>query len=390
MEPTTIVRVSAIPLERNLNRVFHGGTYTVKSRYTLVTEVELSNGVVGQTYGGDEERYQKEVAAAINGPYAGLLIGGDVFDVERHWETMFLCSGLDLENRGIHTLDLANKSIIMQAIAAVDVALWDAIGKTTGQSLSKLLGGYKERLPVIAIGGYYGAEATLTELGDELRRYQDQGIAGIKLKVGRLSPAEDADRIRFARESIGDDFIIACDANQAWSVSEAIEFARRAAPYNIRWFEEPVQWYDQLRGLAEVRTRGGLPVVAGQGEISRFGCRDLILSGAVDILNVDATIAGGVTEWRRISGMASMMNVSMAHHEEPQVAVHLLSSVPHGLYVEVFPNVERDPLWRELPAEHPRIEDGWMQVPTGPGLGMPLNQDVIERYRANGVTSKVG
>lgn len=390
MQPTTIVRVSAIPLERNLDRVFHGGTYTVKSRYTLVTEIELSNGVIGQTYGGDEERYQKEIAGIVNGAYSGLLIGSDVFDVERHWDTMFHCSGLDLENRGIHTLDLANKSIIMQAIAAVDIALWDAIGKTTQQSLSKLLGGFSIRLPVIAIGGYYGAETALSDLAEELHVYQQQGIAGIKLKVGRLRPSEDAERIRFARESIGEDFIIACDANQAWSVSEAIDFARRVQGYNVRWFEEPVQWYDQLRGLAEVRAHGGLPVVAGQGEISRFGCRDLVLSGAVDILNVDATIAGGVTEWRRIAGMASMMNISMAHHEEPQVAVHLLSSIPHGLYVEIFPNVERDPLWRELPAEHPTIENGWMHVPSGPGLGIPLKQEVIDRYRADRTTSRVG
>jgi D-arabinonate dehydratase len=367
--------------------VFHGGTYTISSRYTLVTEIELSNGVVGQVYGGDEERYQKEIVRLINGCFQELLLGKDPMDVERHWEAMFQCISPDLVNRGIHTLDLANKSIIMQAIAAVDIALWDAVGKMLKQSLSKLLGGYRSRLPVIAIGGYYGAETALTDLTDEIRNYQAAGIAGIKLKVGRLTPAEDAERVRFARDSAGASFIIACDANQAWSVSDACEFARCVGGYNVRWFEEPVHWYDQLKGLAEVR-RHGIPVVAGQGEISRFGCRDLILAGAVDILNVDATIAGGVTEWRRISGMAAMMNVSMAHHEEPQVAVHMLAAVPHGLYVETFPNVERDPLWRELPAQHPLIEDGWMHVPEGPGLGIPLRQDVIERYRADGLPVK--
>ena len=103
---------------------------------------------------------------------------------------------------------------------------------------------------------------------------------------------------------------------------------------------------------------------------------------AVDILNVDATIAGGVTEWRRIAGMASMWNVGMAHHEEPQVAVHLLAAVPHGLYVEIFPDPQRDPLWLELPQAHPAISDGYMEVPRGPGLGLPLRADVIERYRA--------
>jgi L-alanine-DL-glutamate epimerase-like enolase superfamily enzyme len=124
-------------------------------------------------------------------------------------------------------------------------------------------------------------------------------------------------------------------------------------------------------------------VVAGQGEISRFGCRDLMLAGAVDIINVDATIAGGLAEWRKIAGMASSMNIAMAHHEESQVAVHLLASAPHGLYVEIFPNPERDPLWFELPTSHSKIEDGFMYVPTTPGLGMELRQSVINEHRSS-------
>src|SRR5215471_9933842 len=98
------------------------------------------------------------------------------------------------------------------------------------------------------------------------------------------------------------------------------------------------------------------------GEISRFGCRDLMLAGAVGILNVDVTIAGGVTEWRRVAAMAGMLNVGMGHHEEPQVALHLLASVPNGLYVEIFPSYERDPMWVDLPVNPPVIRDGFMEL----------------------------
>jgi D-arabinonate dehydratase len=344
--------------------------------------VRLADGTVGQTYGGDEEKYQKEIARVINGPFRDLLLGQNVFDVERNWEGMFHSPSLELDNRGIHTLDLGNKAILMQAMAAVDIASWDAIGKSLNMPLYKLLGGYRDAVPVIAIGGYYADGKGDRELADELLCYKNSGLAGIKLKVGKLSPAEDADRVRFARQTVGDEFMIACDANQSWSVGEAIEFARRVQALQVRWFEEPVQWYDQLRGLPEVRNSGGIPVVAGQGEISRFGCRDLILAGAVDILNVDATIAGGITEWRRIAALASSLNVSMAHHEEPQVSVHLLAAIPHGLYVEIFPERARDPLWFELPSTHPVIVNGWMRVPEGPGLGIPLKGEVIERYSA--------
>jgi D-arabinonate dehydratase len=378
-----IFDIRAIPLERRLNKAFLGGTYCINSRYTIVVEVELENGILGRTFGGDEERYQKDVARCINGPFRDLLLGKNVFDVESHWDAMFRCQELGLANRGIHTLDLANKAIIMQSIGAVDIGLWDAIGKALGLPLYRLLGGYRDKVPVIAIGGYYGDEKGEKELANELIFYKEQELAGLKLKVGRLTPKEDAERVRFAREVVGDDFILCCDANQAWTSEQAIGFCHYVEGLNVRWLEEPVVWYDQLQGLARVRQQGGLLINAGQGEISRFGCRDLVTVGCVDILNVDATIAGGVTEWRRVAGLASAMGILMAHHEEPQVAIHLLASIPHALYVEIFPDRERDPMWFDLPLNRPTIKSGFMEVPQRPGLGIDLNEEVIARFRAN-------
>jgi L-alanine-DL-glutamate epimerase-like enolase superfamily enzyme len=383
MGGTGIVDVIAIPLERNLSRVFKGGTYEITNRYTVVTEVHLESGVIGQVFGGDEWRCQKEIVDLVNGPFRDLLLGQDAVDVERHWDAMFRCAALDSMNRSIHTLDLANKGILMQAIAAVDIALWDALGKAIELPVYKMLGGFTSKVPVVAIGGYYQEGKGEKEFADELVGYKREQLAGIKLKVGRLSPADDAGRVRFAREIVGPDFVIACDANQGWTPDQAIDFCRRVSGLDVRWIEEPVHWYDQLGGLARVRAAGGIPVCAGQGEISRYGCRDLILAGAVDILNVDVTIAGGVTEWRRIAAMAGTMNISMGHHEEPQAALHLLASVPHSLYVEIFPDRDRDPIWFELPSRHPRIENGFMHLPSGSGFGIPLNQKVIDQYRAD-------
>src|SRR5579859_1312018 len=205
-----IMDVRAIPLERRLNRVFQGGTYQIDSRYTLVVETELESGVMGKTFGGDEERYQKEIVSCINGPFRKLLLGQNVFDFEANWDAMFHCDSLDLANRGIHTLDLANKSIIMQAIAAVDISLWDAAGKTNGLPLYRMLGGYRDRVPVIVIGGYYEDGKGEKELAEEVRCYRAAQLAGIKLKVGRLSPKDDAERVRVAREVAGEDFIVCC------------------------------------------------------------------------------------------------------------------------------------------------------------------------------------
>jgi len=372
--------IEAIPLVRKLEETFKGGTYRITSRNTIVTRVELENGVVGETFGGDEEQYQLDVCRTVNTIYRPLLVGEDVRDLERLWECMWN-TPVDLGNRGIHTLDLAKHCVCTQAIAAVDIALWDALGKALSQPVYKLLGGYRDRVPVIAIGGYLRKGASLASLEEEIEHYKAERISGMKLKVGSLSVEEDIERARTARKAGGNDFHLCTDSNQSWTLEEALTFARGVTELNLAWLEEPVRWYQQIEGNARVRTLG-IPVNAGQGEISRHGCRDLVVRGAVDILNVDATIAAGVTEWRRIAAMAAAFDVRMAHHEEPQVALHLLAGGPHGICVEIFPNYDRDPMWFDLPVKQPEICDGSMRLPEAPGFGIDLNEETIEKWRA--------
>ncbi len=376
-----IKHIEAIPLVRQLEDVFQGSTYKITSRNTIVTRVELDNGVVGETFGGDEEQYQLDVVRIINEIYRPLLVGNDVRNVEAHWEKMWN-TRIDLGNRGIHTLDLAKHCIRTQAIAAVDIAMWDALGKALNQPVYKLLGGYRDTVPVIAIGGYVMKDKTLADLEGEIAHYREQGIAGMKLKVGRLSVEEDIERTRLARKIGGSRFHLCTDSNQSWTVAQAMQFARGVRDLNLAWLEEPVQWQEQIEGNARVRSIG-IPVNAGQGEISHHGCRELVVRGAVDILNVDATIASGVIEWRRIAAMAHCFGVTMAHHEEPQVALHLLASVPNALCVEIFPNYNRDPMWFDLPIAHPRIRDGCMELPDRPGFGISLNASVVDRWKVN-------
>jgi L-alanine-DL-glutamate epimerase-like enolase superfamily enzyme len=377
-----ITRIEVIPLARKLQDAFEGGTYRIVNRNTLITRVHTDAGIVGEAFGGDEDMWQSEVVSVIRDHFAPLLAGEDARNIQRLWQMMFDCP-INLGNRGLHALDIRNHAIVMQAIAAVDMALWDALGKFCNLPLYRLLGGYRERVPVIAIGGYYEAGKTQNALDDEMRYYRELQVAGVKMKVGKVSVAEDIERVRAVRAAVGAEFIIACDANMAWTPPDAIRFCRGVEPFNIRWMEEPVRWYDQLEGLRMVREATSIPVNAGQGEISRYGCRDLVQFGRVNILNVDVTLAGGITEWLRIAGMASHYHVEMAHHEEPQVALHLLASIAHGLYVEFFPNLKRDPMWFELPRQLPRIRDGCMELPAGPGLGMALNEDIIQKYRAD-------
>jgi L-alanine-DL-glutamate epimerase-like enolase superfamily enzyme len=379
-----ITQVEIIPLVRKLDQVFEGGTYRIVNRNTLVTRVYTDEGLVGEVFGGDEDQLQQPIVSLVRDHLAPLLIGEDPRSPERLWGRLFGEGGkVDLGNRSIHVLDLRNRAVLMQAIAALDMALWDLLGKIYKVPLYKLLGGHRDKVPVIAIGGYYQAGKGQNQLNEEMLHYQAAGMAGVKFKVGRKRVVDDLRRVAEVRAVVGDDFIIVCDANQAWTPQEAIEFCRGAEPLKVGWIEEPVHWYDQLEGLRMVREATHIPVNAGQGEISAYGCRDLVRARCVDILNVDVTIAGGVTEWLRVAHMAGLAHVQMAHHEEPQVALHLLAAVPNSLYVEIFPNYERDPMWVDLPVEPYRIRNGYMELPNRPGLGMDLNKEVIARYRAD-------
>ena len=373
-----ILDVEPIPLQMPLERVFTGGTYQVKHRNTIVVRITTDEGLVGETYGGDEDLYQEQVVSVIRDHFRPLLVGRDPFMVEELNQQM--CSMfIDLGHRGLHALDMARHAIQMQAVSAVDVALWDLLGKATGQPLYKLLGGFRTELPVISIGGYYSPDGSLEPLVAEVELCKRVGVAGIKMKVGRASLKVDLERVRTVREAGGPDFLIACDANQGWTVRDAIQFAREVEPLDIAWLEEPVVWYDCVEGLRRVREATRIPVCSGQGEVSRQGVRDLVMRGSVDIINADVTMMGGVTQWRKMCGMAECFDVTLGHHEEPQVAAHLLASVPDHTFVECF-DEERDPFFWNLANLADRIKDRRYHVPTGPGFGIEFDWDYVRRH----------
>jgi len=381
-----IEAIEIIPLDMALEEVFKGGTYQVASRPTLVTRVHLDNGIVGETYGGDEFHTQKEIVAVTRDHLAPLLIGQDVRDFQRLWEAMFHVN-VDLGNRGLHQLDMHPRGILLQAISCLDNAMWDARGKLYKTPVYKLLGGVRDRVPVISIGGYYPKDGrdACEAIAEEVEMVRATGCMGIKMKVGRATLEEDLARVRAARKAGGADFVVTVDANQGWDPLDAVKFcvAMEKADLDVRWMEEPIKWYDQTDGLKLLASKTTIPVNVGQGEISGRACRDLITKGDVSILNLDCTLCGGVTEWQRVADMAKMMNVEMAHHEEPQVAVHLIAANPHALFVEIFANKVRDPLLWQLPDGFPEIKDGYMTVPQEPGFGIRLKPEVIERYRVD-------
>lgn len=369
LPPLTIERIETIPIRVPLARVYRGSHYHMTHRSTIVTRVHCSDGIVGEAYAGDEDATLLEIDEVIHRELAPVLRGADAMAIERRWE----------EARPATFDILRDRRVGLVACACVDAALWDAVGKRLGQPLWRLWGGYRDTMPMISIGGYYGEDA---DIAAEVAELQERGLAGMKFKVGGRSPEEDADRFRQAREAAGEDWVLLADANQGWTRDDATRFARLVEPYGLTWFEEPCRWHNDRRAMSEVRLGAGVRVCAGQSELSAGGCRDLMVAGAIDVCNFDASWSGGPTEWRRVAAMALAFDVQMGHHEEPQLSSHLLASVPHGTFVECF-HPDRDPVWWNLIANRPALRDGQLKLPQGPGLGWELDEEYIARYRLN-------
>jgi D-galactarolactone cycloisomerase len=363
-----ITRIETICVLAPLAREFRGSYYQMTQRATVIVRMHTADGITGEAYVGDEDKNLLEIARIIREEISPVLLGQDAMSVERCWHAMYPVTYDILRDRRLGLI----------ALAAADSAIWDAVGKALRQPLWRLWGGFRNTVPLIAIGGYYGEP--LGTIADEMACYAEMGLSGVKFKVGGASPAIDAERVCAARSAAGEDFVIAIDANQGYSVNDAVDLTRRLDGVGVRWFEEPVRWHNDARGLRDVRLKGTIPVCAGQSELSASGCRDLMEAGAIDVCNFDASWSGGPTAWRRTAAIASSYDVEMGHHEEPQVASHLIASQAHGTYVECF-HPDRDPFWWNLVANRPPLVNGHLVLSEQPGLGWDIDWDYVERHQ---------
>jgi D-galactarolactone cycloisomerase len=367
-----IKSIEVIPIEIPLVKDFGGSTYHVPSRCTIITRMRTDEGLASEVYNGDNREHAVEIVKIIKQELAPLVIGEEAQQIERLWEKMY-----SITNKS------RDRKLAMEAIACVDTALWDLMGKACGTSVCKLFGGYRSSLPIITIAGYYEEGKTLNDLAKEMAGLKATGLAGCKMKVGKLSPEKDAERVAAARDGAGKDFVLAVDANRGWNVPDAIHFSKLIEHLDIEWFEEPCHWYDDAYMMAGVRQATRIPINAGQSEFTGHGVRRLIEAKAVDYVNFDASESGGVTEWRRVAGMCALHGIKMAHHEEPQIAMQMLAGVPHGTYLECFSNPDRDPIWQGLIANRPPIKNGTIEILQGPGFGLVLNEGMIKKYRVD-------
>jgi len=362
-----IDRIETIALRAPLGRRFSGSAYSMDNRCTIVVRLTTADGVHAETYSGDTDEEQALIVGIIHDELAPAILGRSARDPEGAWRAMEPATNNILRDRGL----------ALQAIAALDTAIWDALGRAAGLPLYRLWGAVADSLPISIIGGYYHLDAAQT--ADTVRRCVEQGFGGMKFKVGGRTPAEDAERFRVAREAAGPDFALMADANQGYDRAQAVEFGRRVADLDLRWFEEPCRWTNDRRWMRDVRYQTGIPVCAGQSETTLHGLRDLVVDGAIDVSNFDASWAGGPTIWRKAAGLCAAFGVQLGHHEEPQVSSHLLASVPDHTFTECF-DEERDPFFWRLTDMSSRISGGRYTLPDRPGFGIELDREYVRAH----------
>lgn len=367
-----ITRIETIPLKVKMEKVATGSTLKLSHRCTILTRIHTDAGVIGECFNGNDDALQASVIQMIQQEMAPMLIGHEVAAIEDAW----------LLTRKATEPFLRDRRIALRAQSCIDSALHDAIGKLVNLPIHVLWGGAKKQIRVFAIGGYYREKDDLVGLQQEVEELKAFGIHGLKLKMGGQSPREDGLRAEAVRKAGGDDFILGCDANQAWSLAQALEFAKITKDLNLTWLEEPCKWDNDRVEMALVRSIAGVPIAAGQSELTRFGCRDLMQANAIDICNFDGSWGGGPTEWRRVAHIAHAFGVKVMQHLEPQFGLMMSAGVPNGIYGEVM-LPWRDPFFYRLIANQAKqpFQEGMYTLPTEPGWGMIIDEDYLQSVR---------
>ena len=373
MPPDTVAQVESYVLRQTLEEPFYFSQWEQHDRAVCVVKLTTASGLTGW---GEGYGPAGVVQAGVRW-FTPLVVGQDPLHSAAVWQTLYRRS-----------LDYARRGVLLAALSAIDIALWDLKGKLLGQPVAVLLGGpRRDKVRVYATGMYFRHGVDLpTVLAEEARGYVEQGFKAVKMKVG-LGVAEDTAHVRAVRAAIGPDVALMMDANHAYARSEAAALARAVEDQQIGWFEEPISPED-YEGYRELRQRTTIPIAGGECEYLTHGFRHLAVNQCVDIAQPDIGAAGGLTEVQRIAALMQTFGANVTPHcwgtgIAFAAALHFaatLDPIP-GRLRQPEPLLEMDrtenPLRARLTVPPFAVEDGAVTVPTAPGLGVEVDLDAL-------------
>ena len=386
---TRIQEVKAHYLRAELSEPFGWSVYTTPIRQAVLVEVVTDDGVVGWGESGSGT-LPRAGAVFIRDQLAPLAVGADPFDVARIGQRVQA-----MLDRGGWTGDFA-----VQCWSGLEVALWDVMGKIVGRPVCQLLGGrVREQVMAYATGLYYQPDSPDPSAARraEAAGYLAAGFHAMKMKVGGLAPEDDLQEVAGIRETIGEEVLLMADANCAYDGRTASMIGLGLEEQGVAWFEEPVQRGD-LQGYAEVRRALRMPISGGEHLGSLDAFREYVSRPAVDILQPDVANCGGLSAARRIAGLAQAFHVRVYPHVwgtplAIAAGLHLAATLPSTPPTMTPTPLAQEPLFEFDSTPHPirdamltdalRPANGWLAIPSGPGLGVEVDPEVIERFRAD-------
>ena len=363
----TIESVVAHTLRLQLERPVRTSNLVIKEREFVFVEVRARKapGICGYGFGFTRGGL---VAETINRTLRPLLEGRESSEIHTRWRDMYL-----------GTRYLGRKGLLMRAISAVDLALWDLKGKAIGAPLWSMLGGSSTPVPAFVAGGYYGPGTEPSAVVEEFAQYADAGFQGAKLNVGGLSLAADIERVAAARTALGEVTALMVDFNGSLhDAKEGLRWAEALAPFRPAFLEEPFLM-DDLPSLREFYERCDLPVALGEDESGRWAFAELMQPRTLDVLRHDATLVGGVSEWLKVAGLGLAHRVDLFPHWFPEVHIHLAATFPECKGVELIAPEAGIMNFHELLHNPVSQRGGYADVPDGPGLAIEWDLDAIEK-----------
>jgi len=360
------VQVAAIAVP--LDQVTSFSTRTVSERHYCLVKVRSKEGIegIGFCYVGSAAGDIAKIAVAQL--LAPKLLGQESHRSEGLWLEMYNESVLQ-----------GRTGSVMRGISILDNALWDLNARSAGLPLHLYLGAVvNDRVPAYASGGYYVAGKTPAKLGKEMESYLKLGFKAVKMKVGRLSPREEEARVKAARLAIGPDILLMLDANNAWrDLPTALDYVRRFEAYDPYWIEEPFS-PDAIDLHAALARSTMITVATGEIEAGRWRFRELIDAGGVGILQSDAAVCGGISEWRRIANYADAKGITVCPHWFHDLHAPLVAATPNARFVEFFSD-DQVLNFRRLINRQLTFKNGDLILHQSPGLGFEFNEVEIKK-----------
>lgn len=359
------VCIARVPLDHPVTF----STRQVTAREYCLVRVRSTDGEEGLGYCYAVNSAGRLLSVAVTDLLAPRLVGQESLRVEGLWTELYQ-----------EALLLGRAGGVARALSAIDIALWDLNARTAKLPLYQYLGAKTmDRVPAYASGGYYLPGKTPEKLAQEMAQHVKEGFRAVKMKVGLGTVAEERKRIAAVREAIGDDVRLMLDANNAWrDLPTALEYARCFEPYNPFWLEEPFS-PDDIDNHVRLAQATPITIATGEIEAGRWRFKDLITRGATTLLQTDATVCGGISEFRRIAATAESHGITVAPHAWHDVHVHLVGATPNATYVEWMPDDHivnfRRVIDRQLVADN-----GDLMLPKLPGLGFRFDNAAIEQY----------